>query len=68
MKDQEKTKQQLIAENEELRRRVAALEGLEIEGKRADQMLLESEERYRSFVQDFPLRAFGNGCDCSAVG
>ena len=52
MKDQEKTKQQLIAENEELRRRVAALEGLEIEGRRADHVLLESEERFRSLFQD----------------
>jgi PAS domain S-box-containing protein len=63
MKDQERTKRQLIAENEELRRRVAALEGLESEGKRADQMLLESEERYRSFVQDFPGIAYRGRMD-----
>ena len=34
MKDQDKTKQQLIAENEELRRRVAAMESIEAERSR----------------------------------
>jgi PAS domain S-box-containing protein len=42
MSDQDKTKQQLLEEVVELRQRVAALEGVEIEGKRAEEELRRS--------------------------
>jgi PAS domain S-box-containing protein len=42
MKDQDKTKEQLIVESEELRRRVTALEGVEIQGKRAEEEVRHS--------------------------
>ena len=52
MDDHDKTKQQLISENEELRRRIAALERMEIEGKWAEEALPESETRFRSLFRD----------------
>jgi PAS domain S-box-containing protein len=50
MKDEEKTKEQLIKELAEMRQRVAELEASEAERKRAEEALKESEERYRAFV------------------
>jgi PAS domain S-box-containing protein len=55
MKDQDKTKQQLIAENEELRRRLAAQEGAEAERSRAAEDLRRSEAQWRSVAENAPL-------------
>ena len=50
MKDQAKSKEQLINELMELRQRITALEQLEIEHKQSKEALRESEERYRTIV------------------
>jgi PAS domain S-box-containing protein len=47
MKDENKTKGQLVNELAELRQRVAALEALEAERKQAEEALRDSEERFR---------------------
>lgn len=47
MKDEEKTKEQLRSELEELRRRVVELEGLKVEHKQAEHALAESEHSFR---------------------
>jgi PAS domain S-box-containing protein len=52
MKDSAKTKQQLVNELAELRRRISELEALEAEHKRAEEALKESEERYRSLFEN----------------
>ena len=52
MKDEKKTKNQLIQELAEMRQRVAQLEALEIEYKRAGEALRESEEKYRTLTKD----------------
>ncbi len=46
-----KTKDQLISELSELRQRVSQLEILEIERKKAEEALRESEERFRSVAE-----------------
>ena len=51
MNDQEKTTEQLIAGDEELRKRVAALEGVDSERRRAEEALRESEGRYRALAE-----------------
>jgi PAS domain S-box-containing protein len=50
MQDKHKTKEQLIIELHELRKRVAELEGDKAESKRAAEALRESEERYRTIM------------------
>ena len=50
MQDEVKTKDQLIIELLELRERVAELEGDKAEFKRAAEALWESEERYRTIM------------------
>jgi PAS domain S-box-containing protein len=56
MKDKTKTKLQLAEDLAEMRRRVAALEKSEIDGRRAEKALRESEERWH-----FALEGAGNG-------
>jgi len=51
MKDEDKTKDQLINELVELRRRIAELEKAEIERKRAEQALLEAREYAENIVE-----------------
>ena len=51
MRDEEKTKKQLIEELLELRRRVIDLETLESEHKRIQKALRESEERFRFMAE-----------------
>ena len=50
MKDGNKTKEQLLNELLELRQRITKLQEVEIEHKRAEEALRESEERYRNIV------------------
>jgi PAS domain S-box-containing protein len=52
MKNEDKTKEQLLYELEEMRQRVNALEKSETERKRAEEGLRQSEERWRSLVQN----------------
>ena len=51
MKDQDKTKEQLINELAELRQRVAELEAADTERRRAEEQLRKSEERYRTLYE-----------------
>ncbi len=52
MRDADKTKKQLMRELEEARRRLAEPEASEGEHKRAEAALRESEEKYRTLVED----------------
>jgi len=51
MKDQDKTKEQLIQELAELRQRVAELEAADTERKWAEEALRESEERFQQVAE-----------------
>jgi len=51
MKDEEKTREQLLSELVELRQRLAEFEEVEAERKRVEEALRESEERYRSIFE-----------------
>jgi two-component system sensor histidine kinase UhpB len=51
MPDQNKTKEQLAAENEALRRRVAALEDAGRERSRSEEALRENDRRYRALAE-----------------
>jgi PAS domain S-box-containing protein len=51
MHDQDKSAEQLIAENEELRRRLATLQAAELERKSSLDTLRESEGRYRALSE-----------------
>lgn len=52
MDDNRKTKEQLIQELEDLRRRIAEFEKSETERKHAEEALLEREEHYRTLFND----------------
>lgn len=51
MKDQEKTREQLVSELGELRQRIAELEASEAERKRVEKALRDNEERYRALSE-----------------
>ena len=52
MKDQDKTKEQFIAENEELRAADCGIGKCRSERRRAEEALRESETRFRSLFRD----------------
>ena len=54
MEDKNKTKNQLIYELMELRRRLAELKPLEIEHKRTENSLLESERKLATLIGNLP--------------
>ena len=51
MLDQDKSKQELIAELAEMRRRVASLQGIDADRKSAEEALRLSESRYRALAE-----------------
>jgi len=55
MKDESKTKEQLLSELAELRQRIAELEKAETERKGTEEALRESEERFRNIIQSLPM-------------
>jgi PAS domain S-box-containing protein len=55
MRDEDKTKEQVINELAELRRRVAELEAAQTEHKRTEEALRESELRHRTLFESVPL-------------
>lgn len=63
MKDQDKTKEQLIDELQELRRRVAAQEGEVANSKRTEEALRQSEERFRAVFEEAPVGMIISGAD-----
>jgi PAS domain S-box-containing protein len=52
MEDKEKSKEQLIEELAELRRRISELEAVEAERRRAEEALQRSESYYRSLIRN----------------
>ena len=65
MKD--KTRDQLIAENEELRRQMAAMEASETEWRRTEEALQESEERFRLLVEAIPQPIWRSDADGNVI-
>ena len=63
MKDQDKTKEQLVNELAEMRRRMAELEASEPERKRTGEALRESEERFRDLYENAPNAYFSVGAE-----
>ena len=51
MKDRGKTREQLVSENEELQRRVVAMESIEAERSRREEDLRRSEAKWRSVAE-----------------
>ena len=54
MNDQSKTKHELIQELVFLRKRIAELSQYESEQKKAEESLLESEDKYKSLIENIP--------------
>ena len=67
MKDQEKTREQLVSENEELRRRVSALEASETEWRRTEEALQRSDERFRLLVEAIPQPIWRSDADGNVI-
>jgi len=55
MKDENKTKEQLIQELVKMRKKIADLEEITIEGKRVKTELKESEKEYKDLVEETPI-------------
>ena len=54
-KDQDKTKEQLMSELEDMRQRVAVLEAIEVEHKQAEKILSLPDEDYRKLFDLLPI-------------
>lgn len=63
MNDQEKSREQLIAENEDLRRRLAALEGVDKERRRGEGEFTESKSLFEAAIDSLPFDFFGIAAD-----
>ncbi|MGO9114076.1 MAG: PAS domain S-box protein [Thermoguttaceae bacterium] len=63
MRNEDKTREQRIAENEELQRRVAGLEGVEAETKQAERELAKSRAVLRATIDSLPFSFFAIGLD-----
>jgi len=60
MRDEDKTKKQLITELAEMRRRIAELEKIDVERKQVEESLKESEARLMVFAEQLPNMIFIN--------
>ena len=58
MKDEDKTKAQLINDLEKLRQQVAQFEKSEETLKQAERALRESENKYRTLAKNLPQKIF----------
>lgn len=58
MKDEDKTREQLIRELLELRQQVAEVEALKTYCKQAEEAQRKTEERYRSLFDDLPVGVY----------
>ena len=67
MQDQDKSKQELIDELAEMRRRVAALEASEAEWRRTEEALQVSEERFRLLVEAIPQPIWRSDADGNVI-
>ena len=67
MKDENKTKEQLIDELVEIRQQLAELEAADTQRTQAEEALRDSEEQYRSFVQNFRGIAFRGRMDFTPI-
>ena len=65
MNDQDKSREQLISENEELRQRVAILEGLDLERRQAVKAMQEDEQRLRLLLDTVPSGIYE--CDVQGI-
>ena len=63
MKDQDQTREQLLAENEELRRRVAALEGVDCERRQAEEESVKNRAVLQATINSLPFDFFALGPD-----
>lgn len=55
MKDEDKTREQLVTELKEMCHRITELEELEVTRKRTEEALRESENRFRTLFQNAPV-------------
>jgi len=60
MKDKDKTKKQLMDEIAKLRQRIADLEASEIKHKQLEKALKESEEKYRTLINNINVGLYRN--------
>jgi PAS domain S-box-containing protein len=67
MKEQHKTREQLIEESVEMHQRIAEWEASEAERKQVEEALRESEEHYRSMVESIDLGMNLIDCDHNLV-
>ena len=55
MKNENKTKEQLVQELVKMRKKIADLEEIIIEGKQVKTELKESEKKYKDLVEETPI-------------